>query len=112
MGFCVASTRYGASSGYVVSPIVTVRSCMASSSADCTFAGDRLISSARIMLAKIGPFFVRNSDDCGSYTRVPIRSAGSRSGVNWIRWNEVLMARASMRTVIVFAKPGTPSIRT
>jgi hypothetical protein len=30
---------------------------MASSSADCTLAGERLTSSARMMLAKMGPFF-------------------------------------------------------
>ena len=35
--------------------MVTCRSCIASSSADCTLAGARLISSARTRLAKIGP---------------------------------------------------------
>ncbi len=38
-----------------VSPIVTCRSCIASSSALCTLAGARLISSARTRFAKIGP---------------------------------------------------------
>ena len=38
-----------------VSPIVTWRSCIASSNALCTLAGARLISSARIRLEKIGP---------------------------------------------------------
>ena len=59
IGFCVASTRNGSSSVYVVPPIVTCFSCIASSSAACTLAGARLISSARMMLAKIGPFFDR-----------------------------------------------------
>ena len=60
IGFCVASTRNGSSSLNVVPPIVTCFSCIASSSAACTFAGARLISSARMMLAKIGPFFTMN----------------------------------------------------
>ena len=55
IGFCVAITRNGSGSGCVVSPIVTWRSCMASSSADCTLAGARLISSASTRFAKIGP---------------------------------------------------------
>ena len=112
MGFWVARTRNGESSGKLASPMVTVRSCIASSSADCTLAGDRLISSARMMLAKMGPLRVLNSDCRGSYTRVPMRSAGSRSGVNWMRRNVVATASARVRTVIVFARPGTPSIST
>ena len=36
-------------------PSVTCRSCIASSSADCTLAGARLISSASTRLAKTGP---------------------------------------------------------
>ena len=51
----LASTRNGCSSGHVVSPMVTWCSCIASSSALCTLAGARLISSARIRLAKSGP---------------------------------------------------------
>ena len=41
--------------------MVTVRSCIACRSADWTFAGDRLISSAKMMFAKIGPFLVLNA---------------------------------------------------
>ena len=41
--------------------MVTCRSCMASSSALCTLAGARLISSARMKLLKMGPFFTVNS---------------------------------------------------
>src|ERR1051325_8642278 len=42
---------------------------------------------------------------------VPTTSAGSRSGVNWMR--EKLMRRhsATVRTASVFARPGTPSSR-
>src|SRR5665213_2380225 len=43
IGFCVASTRNGSSRVYVVPPMVTFFSCMASSSAACTLAGGRLI---------------------------------------------------------------------
>src|SRR5918992_1175732 len=44
--------------------------------------------------------------------RVPTRSAGTRSGVNWIRRNEPPRTSASVRTVSVFASPGTPSSST
>ncbi|MCY1241532.1 hypothetical protein D3C86_1337540 [compost metagenome] len=60
-GFCVAKTKNGLSSLKVVSPIVTCFSCMASNSADCTFAGARLISSAKTKLAKIGPFLMEKT---------------------------------------------------
>src|SRR6202171_323494 len=39
MGFSVARTTNGSGSGWVSLPIVTCRSCIASSSADCTLAG-------------------------------------------------------------------------
>src|SRR5512132_687395 len=41
--------------------------------------------------------------------RVPTRSAGTRSGVNWIRLNSPLIACATGFTARVFARPGTPS---
>ena len=44
-----------------------------------------------------------------SYTRVPIRSAGRRSGVNWMRLNSSEESSANVFTVSVFASPGTPS---
>jgi CDP-diacylglycerol--glycerol-3-phosphate 3-phosphatidyltransferase len=53
-------TRNGSSSLKVSSPIVICRSCMASRRALCTFAGARLISSARMKFAKIGPRRVKN----------------------------------------------------
>ncbi len=51
----MARTRNGLGSGYEVSPMVTCFSCMASRRADWTFAGARLISSARMRLLKMGP---------------------------------------------------------
>ena len=48
------------SSSWVVVPLVTVRSCMASSSADCVLGVARLISSASTRLAKIGPGWKRS----------------------------------------------------
>src|SRR3954451_5233376 len=41
--------------------------------------------------------------------RVPTRSAGTRSGVNWMRLKSPLMACASVLMAIVLASPGTPS---
>ena len=54
IGFCVAMTRNGSGTPCVWSPIVTWCSCMTSSSADCTFAGARLISSASRKLREYG----------------------------------------------------------
>ena len=64
------------------------------------------------MLAKIGPRLIVNVPRDWSNTCVPSTSAGSRSGVNWIRWNVVWMVSASVRTVSVLARPGTPSSNT
>src|SRR3954469_254833 len=41
--------------------------------------------------------------------RVPTRSAGTRSGVNWVRLNWPRIVLASVFTVSVLARPGTPS---
>ena len=46
--------------GCVTPPIDTWRSAMTSSSADCTFAGARLISSARTKFANTGPSSTSN----------------------------------------------------
>src|SRR6059036_1507310 len=43
---------------------------------------------------------------------VPITSAGSRSGVNWIREKAIRRHSATVRTARVLARPGTPSSRT
>ena len=76
IGFCVAMTRNGCGTGCVSWPIVTWRSCITSSSADCTFAGARLISSASRKLQKTGPSSVSKSAELGRKTRVPTRSDG------------------------------------
>ena len=60
IGFCVASTRNGSGTGWVMPAIDTWRSAITSSSADCTLAGARLISSASTKLAKIGPSSTSN----------------------------------------------------
>src|ERR1700754_1412651 len=44
--------------------------------------------------------------------RVPTRSAGTRSGVNCRRLNEPPSTSATVLTVSVLARPGTPSSRT
>src|SRR5829696_2613400 len=44
--------------------------------------------------------------------RVPIRSAGTRSGVNWMRWKSPPTVWAKVLMAIVLARPGTPSTRT
>src|SRR3954447_26437949 len=43
--------------------------------------------------------------------RVPTRSAGTRSGVNWMRLNVPPRTSATVLTVSVLARPGTPSRR-
>ena len=55
IGFCVANTKNGSFSSLDTPITVTVCSCIASSSALCVFGVARLISSARMMLLKIGP---------------------------------------------------------
>ncbi len=55
IGFWVASTMNGRSSGWVCPSAVTWCSCIASRSAACVFGGARLISSARRRFAKTGP---------------------------------------------------------
>ncbi len=77
------------------------------------FGGVRLISSARTILAKTGPFTNRNSRRpvvrSSSITSVPVMSVGMRSGVNWIRENSRSRASATVETNRVLARPGTPT---
>ena len=81
IGFCVAITRNGEGTACVSLPIVTCRSCITSSSADCTFAGARLISSARRKLQKTGPELGVEARPCRArYMRVPTRSDGHEVG--------------------------------
>jgi hypothetical protein len=60
IGFWVASTRNGRGTGWVRPPIETCPSAITSSSADCTLAGARLISSASTRLAITGPSSMSN----------------------------------------------------
>jgi hypothetical protein len=61
IGFCVAITTNGTGTRWLSPAIVTCRSCMTSSSALCTLAGARLISSASSRLANTGPSVVAKS---------------------------------------------------
>ena len=92
--------------------MLTWRSAMASSRADCTLAGARLISSASTRLAKTGPSSVSNRSVDGRQTWVPTMSAGIRSGVNCSREKLPPTTSARVRTASVLATPGTPSSRT
>ena len=109
MGFCVAITRNNAGSGYVCRPTVTWRSPIASSSADCTLAGARLISSANSNGWKMGPAWNSNRPSWGRQTSVPVRSAGNRSGVNCTRAKSACSREARARMAVVLARPGAPS---
>ena len=86
-GFCVAMTRNGTGSLNVWPPMVTLRSCMASSIALWAFGAARLISSASSRLVKIGPFCTRKSPVFWSRISEPTMSDGSMSMVNWMREN-------------------------
>lgn len=60
-------------------------------------------------LQNTGPSSVSNAPESVWQIRVPTRSPGTRSGVNWMRRNEASRASASVRIVWVLARPGTPS---
>ena len=113
IGFWVAITKNGRPSRRVSPPMVTERSCMASSSADCVFGLARLTSSARTSCAKSGPGRKRISrrpvDSSSTRMLVPVMSAGITSGVNWMREKPSPVAAASDRTRSVLPRPGTPS---
>jgi hypothetical protein len=61
--------------------------------------------------AKSGPFLTWKSWVFWSTPLVPIRSAGRRSGVNWMREKLAWMISERVRTARVLARPGTPSSR-
>ena len=98
-----------------IPPAVTWCSCIASSSAAWVLGGVRLISSARMTLAKTGPLTKRISRWpvvlFSSMTSVPVMSLGMRSGVNWIRLNWSERVCATVETSSVLARPGTPTSR-
>ena len=80
IGFCVAITRNGCGTKCVSWPIVTWCSCITSSSADCTFAGARLISSARRKLQNTGPRSVSNPALVGPVDARPDEVGGDEVG--------------------------------
>ena len=111
IGFCVAITKNGSGRCIVSWPTVTSRSCIACKSAAWVLGGVRLISSARMMLAKIGPGTNRNARrpaSGSSRTLVPVMSEGIRSGVNWMRLKLTSRILAIELTIRVLARPGTP----
>ncbi len=111
-GFAVASTWNGASSANVWPSTVIWRSCIASSSAAWVFGGVRLISSASSRPVNSGPRRNTNSPVRWSYTNDPVRSAGSRSGVNCARLNVRPSVCANERAASVLPRPGMSSSRT
>src|SRR5258705_568129 len=62
------------------------------------------------MLVKSGPGLKTNSALFGSHTETPSTSEGSMSEVNWMRWKEAPMDRASAEASVVLPTPGTSSI--
>ena len=62
--------------------VVTLRSCIASSNADCVLAGARFTSSASRSSVKTGPGTNENSPNFWLYRVLPVMSLGIRSGVN------------------------------
>lgn len=110
-GFWVANTINGDGRGNDSSPIVTCFSSIASRSADWTFGGVLLISSARRIFVKIGHFRTINSHFWGLYISFPVRSDGSKSGVKEILFVSSPRTCASVRIVFVFPSQGTHSIR-
>ncbi len=88
---------------------VTWRSCIASSSAAWVLAGARFTSSPSTRWPNTGPGRNENSAAAASNTVAPVMSAGSRSGVNWMRENVRPVTGASDRAVSVLATPGRSS---
>lgn len=105
-------TKNGEGRRRLFSPIVTCHSSIASRSADWTFGGVRLISSARRIWVNIGHFLTSNFPSWGRNISLPERSEGRRSGVNDIRLNSYPSTFASVFTVFVFPSHGTHSMRT
>src|SRR5688572_14978304 len=92
--------------------MVTVRSCIASSSAACVLGGVRLTSSARRSSQKIGPRVSVKAEVWKLKRLVPRMSPGIRSGVNWMRLKSRFSVRAKQCAISVFAVPGGPSSST
>ena len=110
IGFCVAMTMNGGSSGYVTPSTDTCRSSMHSSSAAWVFGEARFTSSTRRRFANTGPGRNSNSFCRWLKTLTPVTSDGSRSGVNWSREKWQSSERASALASIVLPTPGKSSM--
>ena len=81
-GFCVAMTVNGSGTGCVTPSMVTCRSSITSSSADCVLLDVRLISSASSRLHITAPGLYWSAPLALSYTEKPMMSEGTISEVN------------------------------
>src|SRR5690606_6736403 len=95
---------------WVTPSTLTCCSAMASSSALCVRGGARLISSASSSWVNTGPGWKRNSRLAWSKMDTPMMSEGSRSAVNWLRWNSRPRVAAMARASVVLPRPGRSSI--
>ena len=111
-GFCVAATIKFCVIAQVSESIVTCPSAIASSRLACVRGVARLISSARRISVKIGPFRSSNSPLFILKKLIPVTSDGMISGVNCMRLNSPPMVLANARNSMVFPVPGTSSKRT
>ena len=111
-GFSVASTMNSSGSLKRSPSSDTWRSSIASKSALCVRGEARLISSANSTCVNTGPFLISNSPVFALNTAPPVTSAGSKSGVNWIRAKSAPIAAASAFESVVLPVPGTSSTST
>src|SRR5437016_5146723 len=115
IGFWVASTKKGDGKEWVWPAAVTWCSCIARSRAACVLGGVRFTSSASTMFANTGPRTNRKLRLpvlwSSSMISVPVISEGMRSGVNWMRENFRSSVCATVCTIRVLARPGTPNSR-
>jgi hypothetical protein len=90
---------------------VTWYSAITSSNADWVLGDARLISSPTTMLENTAPG--RNSNSLVRRLKIctPVTSVGSRSGVNWMRFQLPAIDSAMALANDVFPTPGTSSIR-
>ena len=112
IGFCVATTKKGASSFKVSPSIVTCLSSIHSSRPACVRGVALFISSARSILVNTGPFLNTKSFSLRLNTLIPVISLGRRSGVNCILEKPILSDFAKDLASLVFPVPGTSSIST
>src|SRR5690606_12671763 len=103
-------TKKGWGRAWVTPSTVTCCSAIASSRALWVRGGARLISSASSSWVNTGPGWKRNSRLAWSKIDTPMMSEGSRSAVNWLRWNSRPRVAAMARARVVLPRPGRSSI--